>query len=278
MTTSEIRELIKQELPRLVKEDPEIHALILHLSRKEFAPKQQTEDRFDRILAQLERDREEESRRWEEQNQRWKEQNQRWEENTREQNQRWEENTREQNQRWEEQNQRWEEQNQRWEENSREQNRRWEENRREFDRVHEEIMALARKHDRTVGALGARWGLSSEKAFRDALTSILEQNFGVRVLHIDEYDDQGTVFGRPEQVELDVVVTNGSLIVMELKSSMTKADMYIFERKVRFYEQRQHRKADRLMVISPMIDPRAQRVGERLGIEMFTDSLLVESL
>ena len=58
MTASEIRELIKQELPRLVKEDPEIHALILHLSRKEFAPKQQTEDRFDRILAQLERDRE----------------------------------------------------------------------------------------------------------------------------------------------------------------------------------------------------------------------------
>jgi len=139
-------------------------------------------------------------------------------------------------------------------------------------------MALARKHDRTVGALGARWGLSSEKAFRDALSSILEQNFGVRVLHIDEYDDQGTVFGRPEQVELDVVVTNGSLIVMELKSSMTKADMYIFERKARFYERRHDRKADRLMVISPMIDPRAQRVGERLGIEMFSDSLLVESL
>lgn len=246
MTASEIRELIKQELPRLVKEDPEIHALILHLSRKEFAPKQQTEDRFDRILAQLERDREEESRRWEEENQRWKE-------NTREQNQRWEEYTREQNQRWEE-------------------------NRREFDRVHEEIMALARKHDRTVGALGARWGLSSEKAFRDALASILERNFDVRVLHVDDYDEEGMVFGRPEQIELDVVVTNGTLIVMELKSSMTKADMYIFERKARFYEKRRNRKADRLIVISPMIDPKGQQAGQRLGIEMFSDSMFVESL
>jgi hypothetical protein len=38
------------------------------------------------------------------------------------------------------------------------------------------------------------------------------------------------------------------------------------------------RKANRLIVISPMIDARARLVGERLGIEMFGDSVLVESL
>ena len=54
--------------------------------------------------------------------------------------------------------------------------------------------------------------------------------------------------------------------------------MYIFERKARFYEQRHGRKADRLIVVSPMIDARARRVGERLGIEMFGDTALVESL
>ncbi len=65
---------------------------------------------------------------------------------------------------------------------------------------------------------------------------------------------------------------------MELKSSIDKAGMYIFERKARFYEQRHGRTANRLIVVSPMIDARARAVGERLGIEMFGDSMFVESL
>ena len=137
---------------------------------------------------------------------------------------------------------------------------------------------MTRKYDRTVGALGSRWGLCSEKAFRDALASVLEKSFDVQVLNVTEYDDLGTVFGRPDQIELDVIIVNGTLILMELKSSVGKADMYIFERKARFYEKLHERKANRLIVISPMIDAKARLVGERLGIEMFGDSVLVESL
>lgn len=256
MNTADLRELIKQELPHLVREDPEIQDLILRLSRQEFAPKQQTEDRFDRLFAKLERDAEASDRRWEEQNRKWDEQDRRWDE----QNRKWDENQAELR---------------RMREDS---ERQFKEHREEFNRVHEEIMALSRKHDRTVGALGARWGLTSEKAFRDALASVLETNFDVRVVNVNEYDDQGMVFGRPDQVELDVIITNGTLILMELKSSIDKAGMYIFERKARFYEQRHGRKATRLIVVSPMIDARARTVGERLGIEMFGDSALVESL
>lgn len=60
------------------------------------------------------------------------------------------------------------------------------------------------------------------------------------------------------------------------KSWIDKAGMYIFERKARFYEQRHQRQADRLIVISPMIDARAQPVAKRLGIETYGDSLDVE--
>jgi len=59
--------------------------------------------------------------------------------------------------------------------------------------------------------LGSRWGLQSEKAFRDALAGTLEQNFGVQVVNVNEYDDRGEVFGRPDQVELDVIIKNGLL-------------------------------------------------------------------
>ena len=52
--------------------------------------------------------------------------------------------------------------------------------------------------------------------------------------------------------------------------------MYSFERKARFYERRNGRKADRLIVISPTIDARAHKVARELGIETYSDSLDVE--
>ncbi len=150
-----------------------------------------------------------------------------------------------------------------------EQTRKWEANQVELRWLHEEIMAHAQKHERGIGALGSRWGLQSEKAFRDALARILEKNFDVQVINVNEYDNQGEVFGRPDQVELDVIIKNGLLLICELKSSIDKAGMYIFERKARFYEKRHGQQANRLIVISPMIDARARKVAERLGIETF---------
>jgi hypothetical protein len=171
----------------------------------------------------------------------------------------------------EEQMRKWEEQNRKWD-------ARQAEIREEFQQVHEEIMAQAKKVDRSIGALGSRWGMQSEAAFRNALAGILEENFDVQVLNVSEYDDEGVVFGRPDQVELDVIIKNGLLLICELKSSIDKAGMYSFERKARFYEQRHNRKAQRLIVISPMIDARAQKVADKLGIETYSDSLDVETI
>jgi len=249
MTTESLKETIKRELPKWLRDDPEFRAFVLDITRREYAARADTEDRFYAILAELQRDREEQARKWAEQDLKWVAQNRKWDENQAEQNRKWDE-----------------------------QNRKWDENQEELRRLHEEIMAQAQKHDRSIGALGARWGTQSEKAFRDALASILEKSFGVEVLNVTELDDEGEVFGRPEQVELDVIVKNGLLLICELKSSIDKAGMYIFERKARFYERRHQRQASRLIVISPMIDARAQKVAERLGIETFGDSTDVQTL
>jgi hypothetical protein len=195
---------------------------------------------------------EEESRRWEEQNRKWDEESRKWDEQSR--------NREEQNRKWEEQN------------------RKWDKNQAEIRQLNEAVMAMAKKHDRSIGALGARWGLQSEKAFRDALAGILEENFGVEVINYNGYDDSGEVFGKPEQIELDVIIKNGLLILCELKSSIDKGGMYLFERKARFYEREHERKATRLIVISPMIEPKAYKVAERLGIDCYGDSLEVEQL
>ena len=251
MTTESLKEAIKRELPEFLRTDSDFRAYILELTRQEYAGRVETEDRFYQLLAELRRDREE---------------NQAELRNDREEQARkWDENQAELRNDREEQARKWEEQNLKWDENQ-----------AELKRLHEEIMAQAQKHDRSIGALGSRWGLQSEKAFRDALAGILEKNFGVEVLNINEYDEQGVVFGRPDQVELDVIIKNGLLLICELKSSIDKAGMYIFERKARFYEQRHQRTADRLIVISPMIDARAHKVAEKLGIETYGDSTEVE--
>ncbi len=282
MNTETLKDTIRRELPELVRNDPALRAFILEITRAEYAGRAETQDRFYDILAELRRDREEQARKWDEQKRedqrKWEDQHKKWEE----QNSKWEEQKREDQRKWEEQNRKWDEQKQedkrKWDEHRQESDRKWEESRREFQQVHEEIMAQAKKFDRSIGALGARWGMQSEKAFRNALAGILEDNFGVQVINVNDYDDEGAVFGRPDQVELDVIIKNGLLLICELKSSIDKAGMYIFERKARFYERRHGRTANRLIVISPMIDARAAKVAERLGIETYGDSTEVVSL
>jgi hypothetical protein len=204
----------------------------------------------------------EQAQKWDEQNRKWDEQNRKWNE----QNRKWDEFTKEQAQKWDEQNQKWDEQNQKWDE----QNRKWNEQHKTNQEILLEIKNMHRKHESTIGALGSRWGLYSEASFRNALKGILEDSFGVQVLNVTEYDNHGEVFGRPDQIELDVIIKNGLLIICEIKSSMSKPDVNTFERKVLFYQKLHNRIVNRKIVISPMVDEKALKLSKELGIEVYS--------
>jgi len=162
----------------------------------------------------------------------------------------------------EEDSRRWEEQAKRWEE----QNLRW----KEDQKVIRAMLRRLDNFDSRLGALGARWGLHSEEAFRSALQGILEASFGVKVINLRDWDDSGEVFGRPDQVELDVIIYNNTLILCEIKSAVSKADIALFERKAQWYEKRHSRKADQRIVISPLADTRARQFARELGIEVYS--------
>ena len=248
METQQIKLIVMEELPAIIKQDAEVRQFILDLSHQHCADKAETKSHFDQVLDELRRDREESTRKWEANQQELREMRE------------------EQNRKWEEQNRKWEEQNRKWEE----QNRKWDANQQELREMVAAIEALSKKHDSTNGALGSRWGLYSEQSFRNALKGILEDSFGVEVINVTEFDDAGEVFGRPDQIELDVIIQDGILILCEIKSSISKSEMYTFERKVRFYEKRHNRKANRMLVISPMPDRYAQKVAQKLGIEVYS--------
>ena len=58
-----------------------------------------------------------------------------------------------------------------------------------------------------------------------------------------------------------LIIKNGDLIICELKSSMSKADVYTFAKKVAFYEKRHQRQATRKIMVTPMLHPVAQGVA-----------------
>jgi len=224
------------QLPRLMKTDPDIRRFILNVTSESYSDKRETESRFDRIMDELKRDREARDKKWEAQEKKWDAQDKKWEAQ--------------------------EKKSEAWE-------KKWEENQRVINEVLVAIQKIDQKHDPTIGALEARWGLHSEVAFRKGLRAILEGSFGVKVERYEDYDHKGTVFGRPDQVELDVIIHNGTLILCEIKSSMSKSEMYSFWRKKNFYEDKHDRKANRVMVISPMIDDYARSAAKDLDIEIY---------
>lgn len=261
MDTAALKNAIRSELPILLREDPALRDCVLNMTRLVYADKQETEDRVMKILDEMRQDREEQRRKWDGQNRKWDEQNRKWDE---------------QNRKLDEQNRKWmefkAESDRKWEESKAESDRKWEENQKALNEMFSLMKMQHEKHNSSIGALGARWGLFSEESFRNGLKSILEESFGVQVLNVTEYDDTGEVFGRPDQVELDVIIFNGVLILCEIKSSLSKSDVHIFDRKTAYYEKRHNRTASRKMVISPMVDRRAQELAQKLGIEVFSHS------
>ncbi|PNK14095.1 PD-(D/E)XK nuclease family protein, partial [Cylindrospermopsis raciborskii] len=222
MIEAEIKALIQKELPRAIAEEPGVRDFVLRTVSEYYTPRTEFDEKFDRVLNELQRDREEQARKWDEQNRKFDafqaEQAQKWDE----QNRKFDAFQAEQAQKWDEQNRKWDEQN-----------RKWEENTQRLDRIEaqnsatlEEIQKANRRYESAIGAIGSRWGLYSEASFRNGLKAILGQSFGVEVLNLTLYDQEGEVFGRPEQVELDIIIKNGLTIVCELKSSIDKAGMY----------------------------------------------------
>ena len=263
MTDTDIKAIIHQELPTLLAQDPLIRDFILRTVSNFYSDRTETDSKFDRILAELERDRQEQAQKWDQNTRLWQEQHQhnqeilaRLESDRQEQACQWTENTRQ----WDENNRKWQKQNQ------------------HNEHVLAELQRQNRRYDSTIGALGSRWGLYSEASFRNALKGILEDSFGVEVFNLNDFDQEGEVFGRPDQVEIDIIVKNGLVIVCEIKSSMSKSDMYTFDRKVTFYQNRHQRTANRKLVISPMVSTNAFPVAETLGIEVYSYADSVQNL
>jgi hypothetical protein len=124
--------------------------------------------------------------------------------------------------------------------------------------------------ERHINALGARWGLMAESAFRESLRGLLEKELGFRVEKWKAYDEAGIVFGYPSEVEIDVTISDGKLILIEVSSHVRASDILQFKRKAELYEELTGRRPDRLIMVTPYVDEKALEAARRLEIEVYT--------
>ena len=71
MTKAEIKDLIQQELPQLLAHDPLVRDFVLRTVSEHYTPRTEFDLKFDRVMDELQRDREEQARKWDEHNRRF---------------------------------------------------------------------------------------------------------------------------------------------------------------------------------------------------------------
>jgi hypothetical protein len=125
----------------------------------------------------------------------------------------------------------------------------------ELRRVEASLRNDLRRVELALNALGARWGVFNEDAFRSGVRELL-RDAGYTVERWVYYDDRGYVYGYPSEVELDVVVRDGGTFAVEITSALRRGDLQQIKRKVELFSAVTGRKVDAVYVITPFIHDR----------------------
>ncbi|MEM0439510.1 MAG: hypothetical protein DJ555_02225 [Desulfurococcaceae archaeon] len=135
----------------------------------------------------------------------------------------------------------------------------------------EDLRKLETRLTNMISALGARWGIMSETAYREGLKEILTE-IGWRVEHLVITDVDGYVYGRPEEVEIDIVIADNRIYLVELTSAIKRTDLDLIVRKAELYRKVKGVKPDRIILISPFIHDknpeRIKAIASEMGVEI----------
>lgn len=159
----------------------------------------------------------------------------------------------------------WEEHNKLREDFNRESVRLWNEVRMLREDFDKGFKALNRRLD----ALGSRWGLMAEEAFREGVRGVVEGIGGGRVERWVYEDVEGYVRGYQSVVEVDVVVRDREHMLIDVKSHYRRDNLSTFLKVAKLYEKIVGVKPSRLMVVSPYVDDDAERDAMKLGVEVY---------
>ncbi|MGC9170338.1 MAG: DUF3782 domain-containing protein [Thermoproteus sp.] len=143
----------------------------------------------------------------------------------------------------------------------------------------EELRAEIRKLSIQIMALGARWGVWSEEAFREGVRELFREA-GYVVERWTYFDEKGQVYGYPSELELDVVMRDGVVVVVEIASAVRRGDLPYVKRKAELYEKVSGRRVERVILVSPFIHDKnpdfVRALARSLGIDIVSPAEQVE--
>ena len=139
----------------------------------------------------------------------------------------------------------------------------------EIKNLREDFNILSSRLDIKISALGARWGILSEEAFRAGLKVVVERHFGGSVRKWTYYDKDGFVFGYPSEIDVDVLVRDREHILIEIKAHVDRGDVLEFYRKGVLYEKVTGVKP-KMIFVTPFAEERAFILATKMGIEIIT--------
>ena len=135
----------------------------------------------------------------------------------------------------------------------------------------EQTMAAGfRDLDLRFGVLGSRWGDGAEGAFRQGMIEVV-RGLGYTVEHYQGQDPEGFINHTPRSFDLDILVHDGELVVAEIKSNASGADVTEFHRSVLLYERQTGRRPTRRILVAVTIQAIAQQRATELGVVVATD-------
>jgi hypothetical protein len=140
----------------------------------------------------------------------------------------------------------------------------------EMNRLREDMMKGFELVNRHISAIGARWGIMAEDAFREGLRGILEKEFGVKVDRWISRDEDGMVYGFSSVIEIDIAIKDGKTTLIEISSSVDKSRVAAFLRKAQLYEKKTGIRPDRLIMVTPYADEDAIEAAREVGVEVYT--------
>ncbi len=127
--------------------------------------------------------------------------------------------------------------------------------------------------DIKLNSLGARWGISNEKAVREALKGLYQEKFSVNVKQWTYYDKEGKVFKQPSVIEIDAVIHNSEHTLIEIKSHISKSDVAELIRIAEVYQEQEKPEKLTLVIISPYVDEKAEEFAKAFNVSIYSEKM-----
>ncbi len=120
----------------------------------------------------------------------------------------------------------------------------------------------------SVTALGYRYGLFTEEAFRESIKYLVSDLLKVyQVRRWTYYNGDDFVFSYPSVIDVDVLVRDNEHVFVEYRASVDRGDVAELYREGLLYE-RVNKVKPRLLIVGPAIRRRALELARELGVEV----------